>query len=414
MKKVSNWYLTWTWARRIKELASSPHVVKNETDALKANCISDILNRIESSSVTLPQLLHKYGVKQVQNQRSRIHRDDFDKQKLLPNPVFSQSQISSIKSKWGYLLFLIIFCMAGEAVLYYLTAAILVPNGTIVMKITAGSFIAIVFMALLDFSFKSYFQYLEALNQKENNETKLKEYVFRRNAAYVFVPFVCIALFSAGISRIYFLEYIPPGGLSPEKLHSVLLSSKWASILTLITTILVSFLMGFIKQEFSKVNKQYMEYREWHTAHVRANKCLLEIIQLARTIYHTTEVVAEMYWLLVIDLKRIVQDKEYDAKYEALHTEYWNLRIKKGFVVTDEIYRKFSPIQSVYAELFRFGVLNDPVIKEKRDFVIEILKTPKEHIAEHLRALMEAKEPKQIVQPFSLNGSSKKHELIIN
>ena len=60
----------------------------------------------------------------------------------------------------------------------------------------------------------------------------------------------------------------------------------------------------------------------------------------------------ESYWMLIIEIKRIFKmPTEYDEKYEALNTEYIEIKSKPGFTINDHVYRKFAPVQSAHEEL---------------------------------------------------------------
>src|SRR4051812_17642041 len=103
VKKIYNWLFHNWYVKQLKEIQDLPYKMKIETDSLKSNCILETQNDIEPLWLSIKNETYKLGIKTVQNNRSRIHRDDFGKQTVHPNPVFSENQIAELKCKfWLY------------------------------------------------------------------------------------------------------------------------------------------------------------------------------------------------------------------------------------------------------------------------------------------------------------------------
>lgn len=375
--------------------------MKNETDSLKSNCVAEIQNDIEPLWLSIKRLVYKLGVKSVQHNRARIFRDEFGKQSILPNPVFTENQIAEIKSKSKLFLAIIIGFTIAESFLYFLTASLFVPGGSIYMKISVAIFLALLIMFALNYAFEKHFLYREAVdryNKKELSDFQIKRFRDTRNFGYAIIILCFTAIIFAGFSRIFFLENIPMNGLDPAKAQSIHNASKMASIFTMLITIIAAVFMALIKQDQSKYGIKYRVLQSWRKALIKRNEYTQQLIRDANSIMLVTEHHIEKYWQLVIDLKRIYQmETEYDSKYEELHTEYVELKSKGGFVLTPDLYRKFAPIQCVDEELFKYGIANDKEIKAKIEFAQKILSMPEEHISEQLLALSEVKDSKLLL-----------------
>src|SRR5258708_4283133 len=107
MNTVTNWIFHIWYTNRLKQQQSSEIVYANETDAIRSSCITVIINHISGYWIRLSEILYKLDIKQVQSNRSRITRDEFGKAKVLPNPVFSESEIATILNKWRMYLAII-------------------------------------------------------------------------------------------------------------------------------------------------------------------------------------------------------------------------------------------------------------------------------------------------------------------
>ena len=420
MKKLANWLFSLWYAKQLKQIKDLPFKMKIETDSLKSNCILEIENHVELIWLSIKGLLYKLGIKSIQNLRARIHRDEFGKQAICNNPVFAENEVADIKSKyWLYITIITGFCIA-ESFLYLLTASLFVPGGGLLLQLPVAIFLAVLVMLSLNYAFEKHFQYREVMerySKKELTDIELHKYSDMRNIGYVIILLCFGAIIFSGLARIFYLEYIPARGLSPERVLSVTRASKMASIFTMLITIITALFMAMIKKDQTKISNRFRVYRTWHNAHVKRNDYTQSLIQSANRIILVTEQCFEKHWQLVIDLKRIYKmDTEYDEKYEALHQEYVQLKAKPGFRVTDDIYGKFSVIQCVYEEIFRYGVLNAKEIKDKIDFANEILKVPEGYLAEHLEAMAMQKKDETILTHVlpATNGKAKEHEFSIH
>lgn len=412
--KISNWLFRWWYVMKLKQQRNSPFKMKNETDALKSNCIAEIQNETESFWYSIKRLVHKLGVKSIQNNRSRIYRDEFGIESILPNPVFSDNQIALIKSKDTSLKAVIIFFSISESFLYYLTASLFVPGGAEYMKISVAIFLALLIMFALNYAFGKHFIYREAIEKHGKNEIsvhEMKKFRDMRNLGYLIIVLSFSAIIFAGISRVFFLEHIPTAGLSTAKANSVQKASDMASYFTLLITIIAAIFMALIKQDQSKYSNKYKVYKSWKSAHIKGNTYIQGLIKDANALIVTAEHITEKYWQLVVDLKRIYKmDTEYDIKYEDLHKEFMKAQSSNSFVITESLYRKYAPIQCSNEELFKFGIYNDKRLKEKIDFCVTILSLPEDHIKEHLQTLMQNEKPQLSITPFSSNGKLRHDE----
>ena len=414
MKNLSNWVLSWLHKKELQEQPDYPYIVKLETDDLKTRCILEIVNEIEPLWLDVKNGEYKLGIKTIQNNRARIERNDnSNTEKVARNPVFSEDQIAVLKSKFWLQRFVIIaFCIA-ESFLYTLIASLFVPGGGLYLQIPVAIFLAVLIMLALDYAMEKHFTYRDMVahhNGKENGGAELKKHKDLKTIGHVIIALCIAAIAFAGLSRVFFMEYIPLKGLTPERIKSVTNASKMASIFTMLVTFIAAIFMAMIKRDQSKIGIRFRVYQSWHKAHVQRNIYTQLLIKNANKIVFVVEAAIKTYWQLVNDLKRALhKNTECDAKYQAADTEFTALIAKPDFQLNDHLYRRFECIQCMYGEIFEFGILNSKELKPKLAYILEILKVPEEHLAEHLASIANHKvEPTHTIILPATNGQLKK------
>ena len=343
-KFLNGWKLQDHYVKKLLEQKDSPFKMKNEADSIKSSCLIEIQNNITPLWLSIKNIAYKLGIKNIENNSSRLFRDEFGKVTKLPNPVFSANELHSIRSKSIILVIIVISFTVAESFLYFLTASLFVPGAPEYMKILVAIFLAVLLMLALNYAFHRHFFYrivIERYHKKEITEIEIRKHRDMRNIGY-FIIIICFsAILFAGFSRIFFLENVPTAGLSDAKAESVTKASKMASIFTMLITIIVAIFMAVIKQDQA-------------------------IYSVKHKIYH--------------------METEYDSKYEELYKEFVELKASKNFILNEHVYRKFTVLQCSDELLFKYGIFNDETINAKINFCLEILKIPEVHIQDHLSA----------------------------
>ena len=418
--KINNWlYLMW-YAKQLKKIKKLQYVLALEAEKLKSNALLEIQNEIETHWLSIHKLEYKLGIKNVENLRTRIQRNNVnDLSVLQPNPVFTADQIAEVKNKyWVYLFVIIFFCLA-ESGLYYLTASLFVPGLGKILQFIVAAFLAVVIMFGLNYAFEQHFQFRDVTvkhSKGQITDLQLKEYKDKGILGYVILVISFVVIIVSGFVRIFFMDHVSTKGLSPAEAISKAHASQFASIFTMFVTILAAIIMAVKKHEQAKLGIRYRVYRAWHSANVKRNTYSQELIRNAVSIENEANKIIQKYIQLIINTISILKlDQEYDAKHHELYQEYIRLAAQEGFTINDDVYRKFKRIQCAEYDLFKYGILNSPEIKDKIIAANQLKQIPKEHIVEHLLILHEAREHKKLEhQNFSLNGSSKNQDLIIN
>lgn len=389
-KFLNGWKLQDHYVKKLLEQKDSPFKMKNEADSIKSSCLIEIQNNITPLWLSIKNIAYKLGIKNIENNSSRLFRDEFGKVTKLPNPVFSANELHSIRSKSIILVIIVISFTVAESFLYFLTASLFVPGAPEYMKILVAIFLAVLLMLALNYAFHRHFFYrivIERYHKKEITEIEIRKHRDMRNIGY-FIIIICFsAILFAGFSRIFFLENVPTAGLSDAKAESVTKASKMASIFTMLITIIAAIFMAVIKQDQAIYSVKHKIYKEWKNANIKRNIYTQNLIGHANSILLLVEKHAEKYWELVIDLKRVYHmETEYDSKYEELYKEFVELKASKNFILNEHVYRKFTVLQCSDELLFKYGIFNDETINAKINFCLEILKIPEVHIQDHLSA----------------------------
>jgi hypothetical protein len=404
-----SWIFRWWFVAKLQQQMSSPFKIKNEVDAVKSDCLVEIQSKIEPLWLSVKRLSFQIGIKTIQNNRARLTRNEINQHSVIPNPAFSQNQISKIIRKYWFNLCVIFFFVLSESFLYWLTASLFVPGGSEIIKASVAVFLAFLIMVSLNYGFTQHFMCRKLRYHYRKNEVTEYEIGKQKDTrflGYILITLSFAAIIFSGLARIFFLENIPSTGLSPEKYKSVLLASKWASVLTMVVTVITAVVLGLIKREQSAVAEQYDVLSYWKRAIKKRNTYSKELIKDAGKILSIIEHTAEQHWQLIIDLKRIFK-AEYDEKYEQLHQEYIEIKNKPGFTLNDNLYRKFSPIQGAHEELFRYGIYNNSELREKLSLVQGMIKSTEEYLAEHINAVNSQSQINTEKHPVPLNDKQK-------
>ncbi|MFN8288984.1 MAG: hypothetical protein U0U70_01885 [Chitinophagaceae bacterium] len=385
-----SWAFRWWYILKLKQQISSSFKVKNESEAVKSDAISEIQQRIKPLWLSIKRLAYKLSIKTVQNNRSRLHREETGHQRLSSQPLFTQNQISSITRKYWLNLIVQALFLISEAFLYWLVAVLFVPGGGEIAKLAVALFLAGLGMICLDYGFTNHFLYIKIKSlflKKEIGDYDLKSQNNKRILGYLLIVFTLAVIIFSGMVRIFFIEQVDPTGLSAEKLQAVKQASKWASLLTMVATIATAIYLAALKREQGKIAEQYDVMRYWKKTVQKKNTYAQELIKTSCKLLSVVEQTTEKHWQLIIEIKRIFKmAQEQDLKYLHLDKEYVDVKSKPGFTINDHIYRKFAPVQAGHEELFRYGVYNALEIKTKIDYVHKILREVEEYLAEQIQA----------------------------
>lgn len=387
---ISNWIYHYTWVSSLKKRRDCPFINKIEADAIKSNCVLEIHNSTSEPWLSLKGLRERLGTKTLQNIRARTVRDAFKTCIYLPDPVYSNTELAKIRSKFWMYLFYILCLTAGEAFLYKLVVVLFMPDTSAAAQYGASIVIALVVMLCLSFGIGKHFKWREAVDRRakgEISENHLKSFIDWRIMGYVIFVVTLMSVLIIGIVRIHMLEHIDGRGLTPEKLQSVTKGSRWGSYFTFFFTTAMSVVMAILKLQFNKYLRLYMTSQGWHRALIKRNRYTQTLLKNCELIILIVEQKLNKYLQLIIDLKRTLgHQHEHDEKDAALNGEYVQLRAQSGFVLTEAVYLKYNAIQCAHPELFEFGVIQERSIREKLAFARIVQEVVREHLAEHMRA----------------------------
>lgn len=164
-KFLNGWKLQDHYIKKLLEQKDSPFKMKNETDSIKSNCLTEIINELTPLWLTIKSINYKLGIKNLENNGARIYRDEFGKETKLSNPVFSANELHSIQGKSTLLLIVVIAFTIAESFLYFLTASLFIPGAPDYMKILVAIFLAVLLMLALNYSFHQHFFYRTVLEK---------------------------------------------------------------------------------------------------------------------------------------------------------------------------------------------------------------------------------------------------------
>ncbi|MBL7738469.1 MAG: cytochrome b/b6 domain-containing protein [Chitinophagaceae bacterium] len=406
-----NWLFRPWYVWKLRQQLNSPFKMKNEADAIKSGCLAEIQHSIEPLWLSVKKILFHLGIKTIQNNRARLHRDEFGLHTISPNPLFPQSLITRVFRKYWINVMAIVLFVSSEGYLYLITASLFVPGGNELTKVSVAIFLALLTMFALDYGFTQHFKYrhIKSLVKGEGiSKEELKTQSDLRILGYILIGISLLAVIFSGFARIYFLEFVPTNGLSSEKLKAVQHASKWASLLTMAVTLITAILLALIKREQTSIADQYHVCRYWKKALKGRNKYTQSLIHDTNKLILTVEQAIEKHWQLVIDVKRIYKmPQEYDEKYEAMDSEYLEIKSKPGFTLNDHLYRKFAPLQGAHEELFRYGIYSATEVREKIAFVNSLQKIPEEYLMEHINAIYHQGQKQNDASPTPTNGTLK-------
>src|SRR5688500_13169028 len=228
-------FFRWWVIRQCLLLEGVPYRMKFQTACIISSCTA-VINRVgQPLFEELRKQVFRNGIKKVQNIRSRLHRDIHQLPLFQPNPLFSQNQVVEIGVKFILYWLLLLFFISAEAFLFNIVATLFVPGSSKAVKIFVALFLSVALMASLSAGYKMLHESKRALaikNARENEATQLGHYTAKQFWAYGVIVLCYVMCVLSGMVRIFFLEYIPAHGLSPDKLASIKRASLVGGLFT--------------------------------------------------------------------------------------------------------------------------------------------------------------------------------------
>lgn len=365
----------------------TPFRIKNETERVRSAAIMDIERRTKSIWEGMNGMLYKAGVARTENGASRLIRGPVAEQ-VTANPVFTHDQEAGLK-KYVANMLVIIFFVASEAGLYYMISACYIPHSTPALRVVLALFLSFLGMKGVSQGYSARFIYLEALHTKTLTAFELAE---RRDKYYwgtIVMALSFVGIVAAGLARCFFLESIPEGGMSPQRLHAVIMAGKATSVFTMVVGLTCAMILATQKHDQAALGQTYFKFRKWRKVTSKHDRCNKKLGSLAIAMLSIIEQRIEKAWQEMIAVKKnLASTDECDTKHAALNREYDALKAASGFIVTDAIYLKFSAIQGSCEALFKYGLLNVRGIKEKIALAHEALARVDNHVVEHTPEFM--------------------------
>jgi hypothetical protein len=378
------------WYRRILLVINHlPYKLKFQSEAIRSDCVSTIVNRSKLLLRRIELRIYKAGIKQIQLIRVKIQSGEKTGVCFSPNIAFAQTEVVGIKIRFFLYSILLMLFLLSEVIILSLVASLFVPGGTETMKFSVSLFLALGIMVTISASMKKIEEYKEAhIRFKKGSLTGEELLTFRtaRTWGVVFMIVTYVSIGFAGIARICFLEFVPSNGMEQAKYESVQRASFFASAFMLLISFGCAHSTAQLKLELSKVAKRFFVYRYWRRTHKRENRNYQQLIKDAQRLLTMIEAQAQSGWQLIMDLVRVYQpEDECDACFVELNQEFIKVKTKPGFSIDETIYAKFAPVQNCHRELFIYGIFNAKEVAEKIAFAKAVLAKAKEHLATYNR-----------------------------
>lgn len=378
------WVLRWWWRRKVKK-NTSDFKVKNETNSLKATCVNRILQISKRYLRTAEDLYDKITRRIKARDKHYIIRDIAGNEIVLKHPIFTQSEISEISKTIRKYYFTIILFVVFETLLWLFAADAFFPELPNTAKYIISFILGIGLMLLVEKGFGSLAEYKEALILNLNgkmDDSYFTKYKSKRITGYALIVIAMIVIIGLGIARIVLLTPTDSSLFTIEEFERLKFFNVIAPLALSILSIGIAIYMGSSKLDQSRFKIKYDAYKNWKTHNKKTNR---HIIQLRSIIVKLNSIIndsIEMYWQLVIDLKRIYA-MEFDEQFKDLYQEYVEEKRTPGFCVTEDIYRKYDDIQSADQLLFNFGIRNNeqivPIFRNMEKFKKIIEEVDKEY-----------------------------------
>jgi len=245
---------------------------------------------------------------------NKVKDDIFRRYKKLKvlNGQFTQIEIESLKSKNIMHWFILLLFISAETGLYFFTSQLFVPNGSFIMKLVLSLFLALLVLVLLEWAFSQHFEYryvLEKFNNGKTTKAELKNAKDRRFGGYLIAFLGFGIIISSGLVRIYYLEEVDLTEYTKHEIETMEIVSKWTSILTMFVTLALGIFLAFLKGEQVKNHLRFKEWKVWRYTRKKLNNSIAQIVDIKDIIDTLYQIIIEMYWQMMIELKSIYSDK---------------------------------------------------------------------------------------------------------
>jgi|GEM_PF-1672715 len=391
MKKLY-YVFTQFWKQKIRQDRNLVYVHKVYGEARVSNCELEILDAIEAPRRNIRRAISRLKIKVIQNNRTRISREVSGKQVILPNPLFSQDQVSALRNKFYWKVSMLVLLLLGELGINLLLSKVIAPKVSETTAACIAAVITIGVMLFIEMVVTTHFIYIEA---KKTNSTNKQNAVsltvlhHRAIAGYVIGVLGFFSIIGFGLTRILYFSQVSTKGIAPELLHTKILQGELAATATFLFSICATLLSGFLKYDISSLAKSMGIYWNWSSLLSKRNGIAHSAEVSVGVIKTRISESIHKHSLLLVDQKLIFGlPYEFDEASLELHKKYLYLKSEPGFMVTEDIHREFMPIQMAHLELFEFGVLHNSALKPVFEEIAELENLIAAYTKEHTDVLI--------------------------
>ena len=357
-------------APKTTERPETPYQIKAGVEQIKGRSLLSINKKTLRNWRNLKWVSPALDVNDQEHLAVITNRDRFGEQTEQNGPVVTGNEAAQLKEYLPSLVIIAFFVLA-ESALYVIVTPLFLPGLKDYLKFPVALFLALLGMMGLATAYSRHFHHQELLGREGVPASELRKSLHKCLWGYLLGLLTLVSIVASGLARIHFCE-LTPAGLSPDRLHSLILAGKATSVFTMAVTLSAAMLMATVKYDAAAMGISFHVHRAWRRVAARRSRLNRKAAKNAVALLSTIERSAERSWLKVVALKEKLSLKdEFDGKYAALHEEYVTLKAAPGFALNDGLYLKFAPLQSSCEALYKYGIVQAPEIREK----VELAKT---------------------------------------
>jgi len=292
-------------------------------------------------------------------------KDFLGLKQYVSQPVFTVAQAAEISNKRSIHRLLLMGFILSETFLYYIISGFVIPGlDNIYAMVAISLFFAFLCMFGIHWGLEGHYQYIyanERFAEKRIKPDVLKKINHNRMIGYAVSSLCFLFIIAAGMTRIFLVE----GAVAvtsfdnPTQEENYAKGSAWISMLTMVFTLILGFLLAKIKLDLFELNPLYKTYREWLGNKKKTEGIIRDMEKNNNVIESNMEIARNKGWQLILDLQNIM-GREYDEQDKELYHDYVNARKQAGFLMNSDMFNKYYRLLTAFRELYDYTIQQHP------------------------------------------------------
>ena len=355
-----------------------PFKVRNSTQSNLQECRQSIKEEFAEITSKLPAINVWIDSKIDKSKMHDSYRDILGGIHKVIQPILTQDEVATFEKNRNIYRILLAFLLFFETILCSLMAPLLLRRRSLDaypgIEYLFGFACAILFVAVLHFSFIKIWEFAEAKHLVDNDRTYEKTEIKR---FYIKLLLSIIAFIGFNVANVYIgyfkIIVLKHGDVSLnfflDKIHDFRLISLIA------ITFVITWIMALLKKEITNKSFKYKMFLYWVKQQKERKKYNVQVKYMLKRCDEKRELLIEKYWGKLLYSQRVFKilvDDDKTELYNELEQEILQKKVDL-YDIDSSSYQKYLDIAGTRFELFKYGVESDSAIKKTISDLKEVL-----------------------------------------